>query len=249
MLLPNSRLNLEKKLMSSTSEHLEQSAPKTGGKQDVYLKLRDRIIRWHYPPGFHLGEKALCDEFKVSRVPVREALRALTAEGFVDKVPNQGCYVKQLNVEETTELFEVRLAMELHIGELLTETPPASTWIAEQRAHWTQMLHPPESTLDVSTFVAADTEFHLGLARACGNKSMLRIVEDVTERLRFIRLAVEATPERLQETATEHLAILDAIESKNPDQVRKAIKGNIDHSSNRVELAISRALLAAHAMH
>jgi len=234
--------------MAPLSDQFVRDATEIAGRKDVYLQLRDRIVQWHYPPGFHLGEKALCEEFEVSRVPIREALRALAAEGFVDKVPNQGCFVKQLNVEETIELFEVRLALELHIGEMLTERDPPRDWVAAQRDLWQSMLEPDAKQLDVSTFVAADSAFHIGLAHACGNTSIARMVEDVSERLRFIKLSIDATPERLKETANEHLRILDAIEQKDATAIRKAIRGNIDHSSHRVELAISRALMAAHAM-
>jgi len=232
--------------MTSPSDQIAHPANEVAGRKNIYLQLRDRIVQWHYPPGFHLGEKTLCEEFEVSRVPIREALRALAAEGFVDKVPNQGCFVKQLNVKETIELFEVRLALELHIGEMLTERGLPRDWVLTQRNQWQSMLQPSVEHLDVSAFVAADTDFHIGLAHACGNLSIARMVEEVSERLRFIKLSIDTTPERLKETANEHLRILDAIEQKDAAAVRSAIKGNIDHSSSRVELAISRALLSAH---
>ena len=67
--------------------------------KEILRSLRERILNWHYPPGRHLGEEMLCAEFSASRVPVREALRVLAEQGLVDKVPNQGCYVKQPDVE------------------------------------------------------------------------------------------------------------------------------------------------------
>lgn len=232
--------------MTSTLSSGNSPAP-TPEKQNIYLMIRDRIINWHYPPGYHLGEKTLCDEFDVSRVPIREALRALTAEGFVDKVPNLGCYVKQLDVKETEELYDLRLALELHVGETLMRTPPSDEWISGQRSYWQTLLDAkPEQTSDVSAFVKADSEFHIGLAQAGGNQRILQLIEDLNERLRFVRLSVATNPERLQETSREHLAILDAIDAKDCQAVRAAIRKNITHSSDRVELAISRALLAAH---
>src|SRR5689334_1271651 len=75
----------------------------------IQLKLRERILRWHYPPGHHLGEQELCDELDASRIPVREALRALTEQGLVDQFPNRGCFVKQPDVQNTHDLYDMRL--------------------------------------------------------------------------------------------------------------------------------------------
>lgn len=221
--------------------------PNPAEKADIYSELRNRIINWNYPPGFHLGEKSLCDEFQMSRIPVREALRTLAAEGFVDKIPNQGCFVKQLSVTQTKELFEIRLALELHVAEQLTESAPESAWMESEYQLWSAVLESGHFALnDVNAFVDADTDFHLGLAGASGNESLCDMLADVTQRLKFVRLAVELSEERLKDTAMEHLAILDAIKLKNREAVRRKLSANIQHSSSKVEIAISRALLKAH---
>jgi DNA-binding GntR family transcriptional regulator len=232
--------------MQSVVENTSMSAPTITDKQDIYLLLRERIIQWYYPPGFHLGEKNLCEEFKISRVPIREALRALTADGFVLKKPNQGCYVKQLNVKEAKELFEVRIALERYVVDRLVEGELPVEWTINQRMLWQGLLRGDSLLLESEDFVDADHNFHLGLARACGNQSIVDIIANVTTRLRFVKLAVEATRIRQTETAMEHLAILASIESKNADEARNSIKRNIEHSRDRIELGISRALLAAH---
>jgi DNA-binding GntR family transcriptional regulator len=234
--------------MQTTPLDKHKPSPKLKNGQDIYEILRDRIIQWYYPPKYHLGEKNLCEEFTVSRVPIREALRALTTDGFVEKVPNQGCFVKQLNVGEAKELFDVRVALERFVVEILISNDLPIEWLDHQQALWQSMLEGRMDTIDVSDFVRYDNDFHLGLAKASLNTNIVRILEDVTERLSFIKLSVEITSERLTETAKEHLAILQAIHSNNANTARDAIKHNIEHSKNRVELAISRALLAAHSM-
>src|SRR5262249_24027065 len=60
-------------------------------------RLKKRIVSWEYPPDHRLVEERLCQEFGVSRSPVREALRVLTANGFVKKLPNGGYAVRQLH--------------------------------------------------------------------------------------------------------------------------------------------------------
>lgn len=210
----------------------------------ILHKLRGRILKWHYPPRFHLSEKLLCEEFRSSRIPVREALQTLTQQGLIDKIPNQGCFVKQPDLDEIYDLFEVRLALELHVGEVVIQKGLPPNWVTQQRAIWRPMLSiRADDPVDQETLVESDAKFHLGLARATGNRKIIQLLEDCEQRLRFIRLASVTTPHRYQDTAGEHLAILDAIISKNRQEARKAIRQNIEHSRNKVEIALGRVIM------
>lgn len=215
--------------------------------QQVLVKLRERILNWHYPPGHHLGEQTLCDELATSRIPVREALRALAEQGLVDKVPNMGCYVKQPDAEATYHLFDMRLALETFVVERLAQTRTPKEMLAEQRAHWEPLLEiRANDTADGTTLVAADENFHLALARAAGNPYIFEALQDINDRLRFVRLAVATTPHRVQATAGEHLMILDAVEKKDSEAARRYVRQNINQARNKVENAIAQALTNAH---
>jgi DNA-binding GntR family transcriptional regulator len=213
----------------------------------ILSQLRRRILDWHYPPGHHLGEQGICDEFSASRVPVREALRALAEQGLVDKVPNQGCYVKQPDVEKTHQLYDMRLALELFVGEALVHQTQPLGWSEGERSYWTPWMHvSANAATDGDELVQADERFHLSLATQLGNAYIVESLRDINERLRFVRLAVITTPHRVQETAGEHIQILDALDRKDVEAVRKGLRQNINHARNKVEIAISRALMAAH---
>lgn len=218
--------------------------------QGILKSLRRRILDWHYPPGCHLGEQALCEEFSSSRIPVREALRALAEQGLVDKVPNQGCYVKQPDVDGIHQLYDLRLALELFVVERLAQTGPTPEHAARVRAYWEPLLHiRADEPADGDALVRADEEFHLGLALAVGNPYIVDALKDINERLRFVRLVVITTPHRVQGTAGEHLAVLDALVKKNVEAARRALRQNIDHARNKVEIALIRALTKSHKRH
>lgn len=220
-----------------------------GGQRgsQVLATLRERILNWHYPPGHHLGEQSLCDEFAASRIPVREALRALAEQGLVDKVPNLGCYVKQLDVKETQQLYDMRLALELYVGESLAHRGPPPALLAEERAYWEPLLGlRANDPVDGDELVRADERFHFRLAEAVGNAPIMDALEEINARLRFVRLVVITTPHRVADTAGEHLAILDALERKDVEGVRKGLRQNLHHARNKVELAIASALMRAH---
>jgi len=215
--------------------------------QQILRILRERILNWHYPPGLHLGEETLCAEFAASRVPVREALRVLAEQGLVDKVPNQGCYVKQPDVEGIHQLYDLRLALELYVVERLSQSGPPPELEAKVRAHWEPLLHiRADAPVDGDELMQADEEFHLGLARAVGNVHIVETLQDINERLRFVRLAVTTTSHRVQATAGEHLAVLDAVLQRNPEAARKALRQNINSARNKVEIALAQALTKAH---
>lgn len=224
----------------------EPVSPHLGGQ--ILTKLRERVLNWYYSPGHHLAEVALCAEFSASRIPVREALRALAEQGLVKKVPNQGCFVIQPDVQETQELYDMRLALELFVVEsLATSQPPPADWLAAQRGFWEPwLLVKADQLIDRDMLVDGDTQFHLGLAEALGNVPIIGALRTINERLRFVRLAAITNPHRIQETAGEHLALLEALERSDAEAARRSLRQNINHSRNKAEIAISRALMAAH---
>ncbi|MGC4075364.1 MAG: GntR family transcriptional regulator [Nibricoccus sp.] len=209
--------------------------------------LRERILSWHYPPGHHLGEKTLCEEFSASRIPVREALKALAEQGLVDQVPNMGCYVKQPDAEATHHLYDVRLALELFVVERLARSGFPADVAARERAFWEPLLAIKASAkFETAELVRADENFHLNLAKALGNPFLTESLEDINERLRFVRMAVITSAHRVQTTAGEHLKILEAIEAKDAEGARRYLRQNLLSARNKVDMAIAKALTSAH---
>ncbi|MDJ0357985.1 GntR family transcriptional regulator, partial [Paenarthrobacter sp. PH39-S1] len=88
-------------------------------RESVRDTIRARIFEGHYVPGTRLVERDLADEFNVSRLPIREALRMLRQEGLVSEKPNsRGIVVSSLSPEEVADLFDVRQALEVLACEL-----------------------------------------------------------------------------------------------------------------------------------
>ena len=85
----------------------------------VFNALKERIIHWEYLPGQRFTEEELRAEFGMSRSPVREALRMLVENGLVDKEPFRCYSVKQPDINEICELYNVRLEIELFVVEEL----------------------------------------------------------------------------------------------------------------------------------
>ena len=84
----------------------------------VFKTLRDRIVHMEYPPGTSLSEKELCEEFKVSRTPLREAVRKLEDMRLVTAIPRYGTYVTPVDINEIRCAFEVKIKLERLAGEV-----------------------------------------------------------------------------------------------------------------------------------
>lgn len=211
---------------------------------DVFSVLKERIIRWEYAPGHRFTEEGLCEEFGVSRSPVREALRMLVENNLVDKAPHKGYSVKQLDMQEIHELYEVRMALETFVIERLASSDyPEKDWKELYRT-W-QNLRKAAMT-GSADFAKLDEDFHERLAIWTGNRTLLQQIRSIDERLYFIRVTDITTPARLRETCEQHLRILDCIKEKNIECAREALQLNIEDGRKNVEHAIKEALARAY---
>ena len=211
----------------------------------IVATLKERIIHWQYPPEHRLTEAELCQKFGVSRSPVREALRTLATDGFVKKMSNRGYAVKQHNLREIEEIYEVRLALELFVVECLAKRgTPKNDEIDALKRTWTGLLN--GSSKKDEELARLDTLFHETLAHAAGNKSLLRQLRAINERLLLFRMIDFGKAHRAESTCRQHLEILKRIAAKDISGARKAMQRNIDEGRNNVHASIKDALAKAH---
>jgi DNA-binding GntR family transcriptional regulator len=203
-------------------------------------QLRERIIRWEYPPGHRFTEEDLCREFGVSRSPVREALKVLVANGFVEQLPRRGYAVRQLDIREIEELYEVRLALEQLVVERLSARQDPEAGLDGLRRTWSELL--AEQTPSSDALAKLDEAFHEGLAKLLGNATLVRHLQAIIERLLIFRTIDFESPQRVEETCRQHLAVLDRIAAGDPSGARAAIRRNIDDGCVIVESALANAL-------
>lgn len=130
--------------------------------------IRERILRGRYPEGEPLRQDAIGAELGVSRIPVREALRQLEAEGLVIFNPHRGAVVSELSLKQIRELFELRAEIE---GDLIRRAVPKMT--PEDHARADEILDAYEAALrsgQVSGWGSLNWQFHSTLyARPTAN--------------------------------------------------------------------------------
>ena len=216
----------------------------------IVAALKDQIIHWHYPPEHRLTEAELCKEYGVSRSPVREALRVLASDGFVKKLPNRAYVVRQYNLGEIEELYDLRLALELYTVERLATTGPLrrndKQTIGKLKGTWIGLLNEPAKKAE--ELARLDTLFHETLAQALGNNPLLQHLRAINERLMLFRMIDFDKPDRAESTCRQHLKILKCITAGDASGARIAMQRNIEEGRNNVHTAIKDALAKAYSL-
>jgi DNA-binding GntR family transcriptional regulator len=154
--------------------------------------LRDGILRGHYPEGEPLRQDAIAVELGVSRIPVREALRQLEAEGLVTFNPHRGAVVSTLSLDEIIELFELRAEIE---SDLLRRAMPSMTPATHKEV--LEVLDRYERALvdgEVAVWGELNWEFHRRLYEPSGREFTLGIVAKLHQHSdRYLRMQLVLT--------------------------------------------------------
>ncbi|GII87715.1 GntR family transcriptional regulator [Sphaerisporangium siamense] len=174
-------------------------------------ELRQRIIDDVYPAGTRLVETELAAQLGVSRLPVREAIRALETEGFVRTIPRRGAVVVELSAEDVEELFDVREALEV----LASQQAATRATKAELR-RVRGILDRGRKALDAGDRIAlgkANEAFHDEILKLSHNTLLQAVLEPLQGRLHWL-LRQTGDPYDLFE---EHAAWFEAIASGAAD--------------------------------
>jgi DNA-binding GntR family transcriptional regulator len=135
------------------------SAPSTRdgiASQRIANSLRDAILSGAYSPGSRLRQEDIAEQFDASRLPVREALRTLQADGLVTIVANTGAWISRLSMAECREMYQIRERIE---PLLLTYSQPFLS--SADLAQLESLVHEMEIAADTETFLRLDREFHM----------------------------------------------------------------------------------------
>lgn len=209
----------------------------------VYAELRAKLLRGDLPIGQRLIEQQLAADFETSRTPVREALRRLEGDGHVVRDPAGGLCPAVPSVRSMRELYDVRLALE----ELMVRRASVSgdrgeleailqDWRAlEAERSSGQSHHGPE-------FVHQDESFHERIARAAGNDVAVRMLRDLNDRIRILRVHDFTSDDRVGATIADHLEIVRTVLEGDADAAAAFMRAHVQRSALVVRERVGEAL-------
>lgn len=196
--------------------------------------LKRMIVDGELAMGERVPEKALTERFGVSRTPLREALKVLAAEGFVDLVPNRGARVSQLSRTELEDGFPVLASLEGLAGELACARATDAE-IAEIAAltHTMREHYDAEALED---YFRLNQAIHVAIMDAARSPTLAQTHSALAQRLRAARYAANISRERWTLAMNEHEDILAHLEARDAAKLGQALRQHIEN-----KVAIARA--------
>jgi len=222
--------------------NLPPEPPRASAVDLAYDALRSMILLFELRPGERLNEVHLAERLGLSRTPLREALNRLAAERLVVARGGQGFFVRDLDLQEAMELYELREALEATAFRLACLRATASA-INALRKSWRAQHRQLDRAQDRAAMVMEDVRFHEALCGLAGNGELLRMVSEVNARITFIRWAYTTGP-RPELNFDEHDALLDALLARDAEAGAAILHRHIGRRAEALAtlLAPARAL-------
>ncbi len=196
----------------------------------VVRHLREGILNSRYAPGQRLIEADLTRDLGVSRGPLREAFRRLSAEGLLETVPNRGALVRRLTVTETVELFQIRTELESLAARL------AAGRVAERetRAAFEKAIAPIWSEaprLSPMAYLEENKQFHDAIVTASGNCQLATLHRQLQLPLIMFQVSGGLTAELLSRSVAEHRDIANAILAGDTKKAEAALRRHLERAA------------------
>lgn len=203
-------------------------------------EIRQRILDGRYQGGSQLRQDALADEFGTSRIPVREALFQLEAEGFVRILPHRGATVSTLSAEDVAEAFDLRIVLE---PQLLRFALPHLT--AADLAEMDRVLEDYSQALkvgDTARWGQLNTEFHLLLYRHAGRKRTLMIVTSLLQECdRYTRVQLSSDVSKLERADREHRELVRLCRAGDTAEAVRLLRAHIEQVGQELRTFLTPA--------
>lgn len=206
----------------------------------VQREIERRILAGELSPGTKLNEAELAMTMGVSRGPVREAFRALEQAGLVHTQKNRGVFVRQVSLEEADDIYEVRAALEAHIGRLAAKRIVPEQ--LERLRNIVKRMHGAGRSRDADAYFPLNIEFHETLAEAAGNRALAANYRRVVNELNLYRRETlirngEIIPVSIQ----EHELIVGALAKGDAAAAERLLYDHVMNSRMRLHRALETA--------
>lgn len=212
-------------------------------RRSLHLELVERIrlliVESQLKPGDKVPEKDLCERFRVSRTPMREALKVLAAEGLVRLEPNRGAWVTVVTVEEVEEVFPVLGALEALSGELACSNITDAEISQIRRLHDQMMQSYADRNL--ADYFKTNQEIHRAILLAAKNQSLTNTCQALSARMQRARYAANLSEERWANAVSEHEQIIQSLESRDGKKLSHVLAQHMENKKKSVIKWLMRA--------
>lgn len=206
-------------------------------KEKAYKLIKDKIIECELVPGSNISEAQIAEELGISRTPVREALLRLNQEKFVVIYPRKGIIVSPITVKDIHEVFQIREIIEPQIGKIAFKNMSEEYLINLKEKFKNANFDPRNSSR--REYFHMDAEFHKYIVQSGNNEHLIRFSNEIYDLDYRIRVMSTLETADIDKRSTpEHIAIIDALISRNPDKIEKTIREHVESARKAALLRI-----------
>lgn len=201
--------------------------------QEIANNLREMIMSAELREGDKIKENELCDLMGISKTPLREALRVLSAEGLIRLIPNRGAYVTTPTFEEIKEMFDVMSVLEGVCARTATEKMNATDFSKLEQLH--KKLEENFRRTDQKEYIHQNNSFHALVQELAGNNTLNQIVNGLRQKILLYRFQSLNLPGRFAQSIREHRDLLAAFRKRNPQQAEMLMKSHLKKQCEALE--------------
>lgn len=192
---------------------------------EVASQLRERIFAGELAPGAYVDEPALCAEWGISRTPLREALKVLTAEGLLRHEPRRGCFVAQITERDLDQIFPVIALLEGRCAHEAASAASDADLIALEQLH--DKLNRAARAKRISEYYAVNHSIHEAIIALADNRWLAQVIGDLRKILKLARLQQLHAPGRLEQSLSEHMAVFAALKARDAEGAEAAMRTHL----------------------
>lgn len=204
----------------------------------VRAELEELILSGAVPAGGRINADDHARRAGVSHIPVREALRALQADGWIVLRPHQGAFVRERDPRELADLFEARLQLEGDAAALAAQRRTAAQLDALDT-----VLARQAASSDPARLSRINADFHVLLGSCSQNAVLTEYLRDLSKRVRFY--FVPAASGRRERSLAEHRAIVEAVRRRDSESARELVRAHVSSTRSDVERVLAELALSA----
>ena len=203
-----------------------------GLHEQVANRLRTMLVEGCIPPGAKLNERELCEQLRVSRTPLREAIKLLAAEGLVDLLPNRGAVAVKLGEADVHHAFELLAHLEGLSGDLAAQRITDAE-LAEIRAlHYEMMACFARS--DLSGYYRINALIHVAINQAAANPVLTKTYREINARVQALRFRTNQNGAKWKLAVKEHEQMIQALQARDSSAMRSILVLHLQHKRDSV---------------
>lgn len=192
-------------------------------RESIAEAIRTSILQGQFKPGFKISEPTLATQFGISRTPVREALRQLDSEGFLQVLPRRGARVAPMSEIDIAEFYEIKAVLEGYAARLAA--PRITDKEIDKMEHLNHGMERADHEKDYRRVFRLHNEFHEVFLRASGNEQLYHLIRTLVMKFQRFRILL-AIAGKSENSIAQHWDIIAAFRERDVEKVSRLVAEN-----------------------